>query len=58
MVRNLRRAFKDLVDESTWMDGATKAAAKEKADAIIHFVAYPDWLRNGTRLEQVYSGVL
>ena len=41
MIANLKTAFKPLVDEASWMDSATKATAREKADAIREFVAYP-----------------
>lgn len=57
MISNLKRAFKSLVDDSTWMDKSTKATAKDKVDAMIDFVGYPDWISNNTAIEDYYDGV-
>ena len=57
MISNLKAAFKKLVDESSWMDADTKIIAGEKVDAMREFVAYPDWIRNTTALENYYHGV-
>jgi len=57
MISNLKRAFKSLVDESSWMDAVTKSIALEKVDAMREFVAYPDWVKNKTALEDYYRGV-
>lgn len=58
MIANLKRAFKSLVNETPWMDSATKSIAIEKVDAMIDFVGYPSWIRNITELEDYYHGVL
>lgn len=57
MIANLKTAFKTLVDDATWMDSATKAIAREKADYMSEFVGYPDWIMNKTALEAYYNGV-
>jgi len=57
MISNLKAAFKKLVDESSWMDADTKIIAGEKVDAMREFVAYPDWIRNTTALENYYHGL-
>ena len=57
MIGNLKTAFKSLLDESSWMDAATKSIALEKVDVMREFVAYPDWITNQTALENYYAGV-
>ena len=58
MIANLKQAFKCLVYESDWMDCVTKSIAYEKVDAMVEFIAYPDWIKNKTALEDYYDGVL
>ena len=58
MISNLKRAFKSLVDDTTWMDKATKSIAKDKVDAMIDFVGYPDWISNKTAIEEYFEGVI
>jgi 3-keto-L-gulonate-6-phosphate decarboxylase len=36
------------------MDDATKAIAKEKVDAMIELVGYPDWITKKRELEAYY----
>jgi len=57
MIKDLKTAFKTLVDEAAWMDSTTKGIAREKVDFISEFVAYPDWIKNKTALETYYNGV-
>jgi predicted metalloendopeptidase len=57
LISNLKTAFKSLVDDASWMDSATKKIAREKADAIREFIAYPDWSQNKTALEEYYKGL-
>lgn len=58
MVRNLKRSFKSLVDDATWMDSTTKSIAKDKVDAMVEFIGYPPWITNKTALEDYYDGVI
>ena len=57
MIANLKKAFKSLVDDATWMDSDTKSIAKDKVDAMIEFVGYPPWINNKKSLEDYYNGV-
>lgn len=57
MIRNIREAFNELLDENEWMDEETKKLAKEKADAINERIGYPDILTNTTELEEEYQQV-
>ena len=58
MIANLKQAFKCLVYESNWMDCVTKSIAFDKVDAMVEFIAYPDWIKNKTALEDYYDGVV
>jgi len=57
MIQLLKSSFVSLVRESDWMDEVTKKKALEKADAMREFIAYPPWLRNHTKLNELYEGV-
>lgn len=58
LITNLNTAFKSLVDDASWMDEDTKTLAREKADAIVSKIGYPDWIKNKTALEKYYEGVI
>ena len=57
MIVNLKKAFKTLVNDATWMDSDTKSIAKDKVDAMIEFVGYPPWIKNQKALEDYYNEV-
>ena len=57
MVVNLKKAFKSLVKDATWMDSTTKSIAIDKVDAMIEFIGYPQWILNKTAVEEYYDGV-
>lgn len=57
MVEKLMDAFVKLVEESTWMDEATKRNAVLKASSMNVLVGHPDWMRNNTELDQKYEEV-
>jgi predicted metalloendopeptidase len=54
MITYLKAAFVTLITEADWMDDATKAIAKEKVDAMIELVGYPDWITKKRELEAYY----
>ncbi|KAK4004827.1 hypothetical protein OUZ56_006550 [Daphnia magna] len=58
MIVILKKSFKSLLSEASWMDSTTKTIAKEKVDAMIELVAYPTWLKNKTALENYYDGII
>ena len=35
MIHNIREAFTEILEDSDWMDDATKAVAKEKVSVIV-----------------------
>jgi len=57
MVAYLKKAFKSLVTNATWMDSATKKIAKDKVDYMVANVGYPDWMTNKTALQIYYNTV-
>jgi predicted metalloendopeptidase len=57
MIHNIRKAFNDFLSVNTWMDGVTKNAAKDKADAISEKIGYPEFILNDTALDEKYKEV-
>ncbi|XP_071388086.1 endothelin-converting enzyme 1 isoform X2 [Centroberyx affinis] len=55
MVSEIKWAFEDSLKYVSWMDSETKAAAKEKADAIYNMVGYPQFIMNGSKLDKVFN---
>jgi len=55
MVEGLRAAFKELVEETDWMDGETQVSAKEKADQMLQLIGYPDWLLDPAAVDALYA---
>ncbi|CAF0965181.1 unnamed protein product [Adineta ricciae] len=57
MISNIRNAFIDMVQSSTWMDVDSKKKAIEKAKAIDEQIGYPKYVgdSNTTELERMYS---
>lgn len=54
MVENLRAAFKELVEETEWMDAATQVKAQEKADMMLQLIGYPDWLTDNNEVDKYF----
>ena len=44
-----------MLKEIDWMDPATKARAKKKADNIVEHIGYPPELLNTKKLEELVS---
>lgn len=59
MIDKLKKAFKSLVNETNWMDPASKASAMGKVDHMIAKIGYPDWLmnNNASALESYFKEV-
>lgn len=54
MIKSLREAFNELLDENHWMDNDTKTVAKEKANAMMERIGYPETLTNPAELTKEY----
>ncbi|CAF0749316.1 unnamed protein product [Rotaria sp. Silwood1] len=57
MIGNIRKAFINMLEQTTWMDETSKNRAIEKAKAIDEKIGYPDYLAsdNVTQLETEYA---
>ena len=57
MIENIRSEFKVILENLDWMDGPSKKAAEEKADAIDVKIGYPSYTYNDTYLNGLYKHV-
>ncbi|KAJ8969344.1 hypothetical protein NQ314_001805 [Rhamnusium bicolor] len=57
MIRDLQSSFKEIIDEITWMDDASKAVAILKVNNMVTLLGYPDFVANRTLLDQFYENV-
>lgn len=55
MVEAIRAAFKSNLPNIDWMDDATAQLAREKADAVIQRIGYPEWIKDDDALTKYYS---
>ncbi|KAK9501818.1 hypothetical protein O3M35_012477 [Rhynocoris fuscipes] len=57
MAKNVKAVFTEQMDNLSWMDDATKKAAKIKVDKMSNLIGYPSWFSNNSALEQYYDGL-
>lgn len=55
MMEGIIKAFKDRVSGVGWIDNQTVTAVREKADAAVYKVGYPEYLWNDTAFSLRYS---
>ncbi|XP_033126571.1 endothelin-converting enzyme 1-like [Anneissia japonica] len=55
MVTGIKEAFSENLEDVDWMDDKTKRVAKDKANAIIDKIAYPDWIERPADLDEYYN---
>ncbi|CEM38163.1 unnamed protein product [Vitrella brassicaformis CCMP3155] len=58
MLANIKAAFNDTLDESTWMSDTTKSVAYEKLEKMTDKIAYPEWVLSDdykTKLTKLYG---
>ncbi|KAJ8360466.1 hypothetical protein SKAU_G00169910 [Synaphobranchus kaupii] len=55
MVSQIKQAFEESMQHVSWMDPATKKAAKEKADAIYNMIGYPKFIMQPKELDKVFN---
>lgn len=58
MLREIKESFIDRVNQLSWMDKKTKVATLMKAQSMVTFIGYPEWLYKPGRLEKYYIGVV
>uniref|UniRef100_A0A3P9ASU1 endothelin-converting enzyme 1 n=1 Tax=Maylandia zebra TaxID=106582 RepID=A0A3P9ASU1_9CICH len=56
MINAIRSAFKEALDQLSWMDDQTRQAAKDKADAIYDMIGFPEFILDSKELDDVYDG--
>ncbi|XP_059807760.1 endothelin-converting enzyme 1-like isoform X2 [Hypanus sabinus] len=54
MISEIKAAFEENMKKVTWMDEETKAAAKEKADAIYNLIGFPKFILDAKELDEVF----
>ena len=57
MMVDIRKAFRELVNQLHWMDEPTKRATIEKAEAMATFIGYPEWILDSHKLASYYPNV-
>ena len=58
MIENIRKEFKQILNEIDWMDNESKVKAQEKADYIDPKIGYPEFTYNDTHLNDMYKNVI
>lgn len=56
MVNNIRKEFKIMLDELTWMDPKTKDLAHKKADLITPYIGYAREILDDDLINEFYKG--
>lgn len=57
MVNNIKSSFIDAIQESTWMDPATKAVARTKLGSVTPYISVWDTLKDPNKIQQFYGNV-
>ncbi|XP_022085466.1 endothelin-converting enzyme homolog isoform X3 [Acanthaster planci] len=55
MVEEIRSAFKNNLPGLDWMDEETRHAARDKANAILDLIGFPDYILNSKKLDESYG---
>lgn len=56
-MEDLQNAFFDVIQESEWMDDATKEAALNKARQMITLLAYPEFVEDEELVNSYYENL-
>lgn len=51
MVKNIQDAYLEQLENVAWMDSITRQSAIDKLQSMHKFIAYPDWFRNTSYLQ-------
>ena len=57
LTSEIEEQFKNIVEEVDWLSESTKETARNKLDAMIHNIGYPDLVLNDTELSGEINGV-
>jgi endothelin-converting enzyme len=55
MIKDIRSTFESRLNDLDWMDAATQAKAKAKAEAVAHKIGYPADLSTSAQLDLYYG---
>ncbi|XP_011495889.1 PREDICTED: neprilysin-1-like [Ceratosolen solmsi marchali] len=55
IIRNIRKSFKSIVMQASWIDKKTKTSALEKLDWIVQHIAYPSEFLDNDKLDEFYK---
>ena len=53
MIDQLQKAFGQMLEQAKWLDADTKMKAREKLAKLRRFVAFPSWLLNNEKLDEM-----
>ncbi|XP_055945178.1 neprilysin-1-like [Argiope bruennichi] len=56
IVHYIKKAFKDLLENSDWMDESTKTAALDKLSSMQSIIGFPSYLQNKAEYSEMYKG--
>lgn len=57
MTHEIQRSFRELLNQSSWLDPQTKLVASEKVEAMQLRIGYPDFILRGPDLDERYRDV-
>ncbi|XP_077998492.1 endothelin-converting enzyme 1-like [Glandiceps talaboti] len=57
MIDEIREAFKNNFPRLDWMDDDTRTVAREKADAVVDMIGFPDYILKPKSLDDRYKGL-
>ncbi|KAL2725026.1 neprilysin-4-like isoform X2 [Vespula squamosa] len=58
MTREIQESFRELLNQTTWIDNETKQLASEKVDAMLLRIGYPDFILQPHLLNERYKDVV
>nr|XP_031844409.1 neprilysin-4-like isoform X1 [Nomia melanderi] len=58
MTREIQRAFRELLNQTSWIDDETKELATEKVNAMLLRIGYPDFILQPKLLNKGYKDVV
>ncbi|BES92051.1 Peptidase family M13 [Nesidiocoris tenuis] len=57
MTREIQQSFREILEETSWIDKETKRLAKDKVDAMALRIGYPDSILDKKELDERYKDV-
>ncbi|XP_076241067.1 neprilysin-4 isoform X2 [Calliopsis andreniformis] len=58
MTRQIQRSFRELLNQTSWIDSETKELATEKVNAMLLRIGYPDFILQSELLNERYKDVV